>query len=1060
MEQKTMNMISTGAFLSEMDASDKQKNSLVNKLVSAWEQKNSKTARAGGVSLMALSLAACGSSDDTSDAVSYTQAQLDAATAAATTAAEAAATTTAATVATATAAATATSVAAATTAAETAAATAAAALKVTTDATLATLQASYDALVAPVSATLTDDDTTGIGPDAPNLSQGDDTITGTNLTFDAGDVIVDSSSTDADSITISAATDLTVTPSVINIETVNINATGTLSSGDTTLAVDLAGFAGATSFNFDSTGAGSLVSGLTLTNADTNNYVASADFTTIAIGADADADIVLTVAANASISTTGTADDLTIHGGGKNVTVTSSTATEDIVVDGAVNTDITAASALGNVTITGTGTSTVTTAAAKGNVSITSSNTITLTSATAAIGTVTVDNTGATAGLDIVITDANSATTFVGTSVGAITATANSGLAAATSITATVAEASTITSDGVTATQTINLNTNAATAVETTVTLNANGVNTLNLGGSTAILASIDGADLGTGATATTVTGSNTAGHDLLLDTGAADVRNVANNVDVRLGVHDASNLTHQSGATFALNADTTQTAIPVFLNAVDATASTANTLNVKVIDVTANTDTTHNTVGLTFTDVQTLNVAIGSNNLTNGTADITGADLESVVVTGTGNVDLAATTITGDATNRVTLDTTALTGSLTMQMDGTTNGVNTITTGGGVDTIALGGIAGSTAGHTLTLGAGADIVSVTTAGDGATAKFTIDGGTGTDTLNLDSAVDISGSTVSLTSVERITVDADATVGSALISGKSLIIGGGANSDITVSVASATVDLSTLAFETAMQDANDSMIVNGSGNALAQTFTGSSIIDTITGGSGADVISGAAGADVLAGGAGNDVLTGGTGADQFTVSGGRDTITGGTGVDNTIITAAAGSIRGLDFDFGGAAANDNLTLTLSATVKDAAGNAGAVSTGVNGGAVVVAGIAVDTAIGAAATGEAFVIAQGADNTAVALSATDATIEAAIAAQLADGAADISVNLATGEGYVGVIANATGGTTVDSYFMYEHIASATGAGVTEAAEINLIMIADGTDMLNVAAGDFI
>jgi hypothetical protein len=58
-----MNMISTGAFLNEMDASDKQ-SSLVSKLVTAWEKKNSKTARAGGVSLMALSLAACGSSDD------------------------------------------------------------------------------------------------------------------------------------------------------------------------------------------------------------------------------------------------------------------------------------------------------------------------------------------------------------------------------------------------------------------------------------------------------------------------------------------------------------------------------------------------------------------------------------------------------------------------------------------------------------------------------------------------------------------------------------------------------------------------------------------------------------------------------------------------------------------------------------------------------------------------------------------------------------------------------------------------------------------------------------
>jgi hypothetical protein len=79
MEQIKMNMISTGAFLNEMDASDKQKNSLVNKLVTAWEQKNSKTARAGGVSLMALSLAACGSgNDDGSNGITFSEAQVQA----------------------------------------------------------------------------------------------------------------------------------------------------------------------------------------------------------------------------------------------------------------------------------------------------------------------------------------------------------------------------------------------------------------------------------------------------------------------------------------------------------------------------------------------------------------------------------------------------------------------------------------------------------------------------------------------------------------------------------------------------------------------------------------------------------------------------------------------------------------------------------------------------------------------------------------------------------------------------------------------------------------------
>jgi S-layer protein len=59
---KNMNMISTGAFQTEMDASNRQP-TLAEKFVAGWEKKNAKAARAGGVSLMALSLAACGSDD-------------------------------------------------------------------------------------------------------------------------------------------------------------------------------------------------------------------------------------------------------------------------------------------------------------------------------------------------------------------------------------------------------------------------------------------------------------------------------------------------------------------------------------------------------------------------------------------------------------------------------------------------------------------------------------------------------------------------------------------------------------------------------------------------------------------------------------------------------------------------------------------------------------------------------------------------------------------------------------------------------------------------------------
>jgi hypothetical protein len=66
-----MNMISTGTFQTEMDASNKQ-STLAEKFAAVWEKKNAKAARAGGVSLMALSLAACGSDDDTATTTTTT----------------------------------------------------------------------------------------------------------------------------------------------------------------------------------------------------------------------------------------------------------------------------------------------------------------------------------------------------------------------------------------------------------------------------------------------------------------------------------------------------------------------------------------------------------------------------------------------------------------------------------------------------------------------------------------------------------------------------------------------------------------------------------------------------------------------------------------------------------------------------------------------------------------------------------------------------------------------------------------------------------------------------
>lgn len=68
-----MNKLSMAAFQTEAQAKNQEK--LVSDLVAAWSKKNGKVARASGVSLMALTLAACGGEDTTP----YAQADIDAA---------------------------------------------------------------------------------------------------------------------------------------------------------------------------------------------------------------------------------------------------------------------------------------------------------------------------------------------------------------------------------------------------------------------------------------------------------------------------------------------------------------------------------------------------------------------------------------------------------------------------------------------------------------------------------------------------------------------------------------------------------------------------------------------------------------------------------------------------------------------------------------------------------------------------------------------------------------------------------------------------------------------
>ena len=289
------------------------------------------------------------------------------------------------------------------------------------------------------------------------------------------------------------------------------------------------------------------------------------------------------------------------------------------------------------------------------------------------------------------------------TSVGAITATA-ANLAAAASITATAAEDSAITSDGV-SNQVVNLNADSSGITNTpeiTYTLAASTIETLNLGGVTAIEVSIDQADIST----ETVTSTNTAGSALLFSSAAndADTTAVAAGIDMRLGADmNGQTFTVDNDNKFVLLDSVAQTATPTFDHTTEATTTTTNSLTVATYnDDAATGDETASIAGLAF-DINNLTIAMGGTGTDkvgiDSSADITGADLQTVTVTGEGAFDLNGNTITGNATSttsNVTLDATGVAGVVTMALDGTANGVESIQTGSKADTITIGAAAAS----------------------------------------------------------------------------------------------------------------------------------------------------------------------------------------------------------------------------------------------------------------------------------------------------------------------------------------------------------------------------
>lgn len=920
--------------------------------------------------------------------------------------------------------------------------TTAATLVTVATAAVATAQAAEDAAASVGdSAALTTSDDNVFG------SEKSDTYTGTQTTYNANDVIVDSSSIDSDSLTITATADITETATVVGIESLNFNLDAVL-AGDTQFDV-AADNISASTINVAVTKAGSTVVSAGITNVKSGITVAT-DLVTAAVSTVADADVTVNMTgATAALTQTGTTDTLTVASTGA-LTLTT-TAEEAVTVnaestvsitDAAANAAATAVAytinakgAVDIVDITDTGTLSVTTTT--GNVTVGATDlhmTGDVTLSSAAGNVIVTDAADMAAGSTLTATavgdaDAQSDSGANTTADGDITVTSTTARALvlsatgdinldaaenATAITLTAGQDSAI-ANTVSNVQTLTLESNKSSgaAVKFTVAVGDGGaggdeanegieqLDNIVFTGSNNVTLVLDGTDLvlaaastdnSTTAAALIATDNSTATSRIALSDGAGAsldlsklaVDEIAFNADA-LAAGDA--YTVASGANVVIAGDLTANDLEL-----TAAAVAGNTVSITIED-DSTSSSVYDVNALTVSNIDTINLhANDTDTVTDIQIGATAVGAGgTLVIDGATDIDFTST-LTGKA-----LSGSAATGDITIA---SVNATTTYTTGSGADSFT------STSAQGLT----------------------ITSGSGTDTLEL-SNHDYSAQTISLNGVDVINSGGTTTeLAGALLNGSDYVIGGTTSILITAQTGTGeVVDLS---------NTSSSITVTLSGNTGGDALTGSSTTaTTITGLAGIDVITGGAAIDTITGGADNDTLTGGGEDDVFIYASATD------GIDTYT-----------DFDFG--ASGDDLQLTITAAVADIASNAAAVTTGVDGGAVAVATIAADTAIDAASTSEMYVFASGGTDslTGVTATSTSAAIVAEAIVQLNDGTATFANGNVANEGGMVLMTNDT------DYFMFIVKNDDTSA-TTETADISLVGIFSGLDAANVHADNF-
>ncbi len=276
-------------------------------------------------------------------------------------------------------------------------------------------------------------------------------------------------------------------------------------------------------------------------------------------------------------------------------------------------------------------------------------------------------------------------------------------------------------------------------------------------------------------------------------------------------------------------------------------------------------------------------------------------SNMEQLVLRGAGStaVTLAATaaatfgtltTVNASATvTALSLDATAYGAANAISVVGTT-AADTILGGAGNDFIRGGGGADS-----IAAGAGNDTISFLASADLVFAGRTVNGGAGSDTLDLGFTGSIADSAFTgISSIEAI------------------ILSGAGATTLTLG-ANAAATMANQLLVTAGTSAT-SVVVNGSALLASASLN-------VTGSAGGDSLAGGAGNDTLAGKAGNDSLTGGAGVDRFIVDAGVDTVTdlGAGGADLLVVSAGATVNATLGATWTATAASSNAgTATLTA----------------------------------------------------------------------------------------------------------------------------------------------